>query len=210
MGFVILADGLKMDPEKVKAILEWPTPENVGEIRSFHGLACFYRKFIKNSNVVCNAITETIRGDKKEFKWTHGTYESFETLKQKVSKLPVLALPEFNNVFQVECDTSGNAIGVVLSQEGKSFSFFSEKLNDAKRKYSMYDQVFYAIVQALKKWRYYLIPKDFVLYTDHKSLQYLESQHKFSQIHMKWVEYLQSFTFAIKQFSKCHAFSKSS
>ena len=65
LGFVILANGLKMDPEKVKAILEWPTPQNVGKVRSFHGLASFYIKFIKNFSVVCNAMTETMRGDKK-------------------------------------------------------------------------------------------------------------------------------------------------
>ena len=65
LGFVISADGLKMDPEKVKAILEWPTPKNVSEERSFHGLASFYRKFIENFNVVCNAMTEIMRGDKK-------------------------------------------------------------------------------------------------------------------------------------------------
>ena len=108
-------------------------------------------------------MTKTMRGDKKEFKWTHGANKSFETLKQKVVELPILALLDFNKVFQVECDASGNAIGVVLSQEGKPIAFFSEKLNDAKRKYSMYDQEFYAIVQALKKWRHYLIPKEFVL-----------------------------------------------
>ena len=109
-----------------------------------------------------------------------------------------MALPNFNKVFRVKCDASGNAIGVVLSQEGKPIAFFSEKLNDAKRKYSMYDKEFYAIVQALKKWRHYFMPKDFVLYTNHKALQYLGSQHKLNQRHMKWVEYLQSFTFVIK------------
>ena len=139
-----------MDLEKVKAILEWPTPENVGEVRSFHGLASFYRKFIKNFSVVCNAMTETMRGDKKEFKWTHGDDKSFETLKQKVIELLVLALPDFNKVFQVECDASGNAIGAILSQEGKPIAFFSENLNDAKRKYFVCDQEFYTIVQALK------------------------------------------------------------
>ena len=151
LGFVISADGLRMDPEKVKAILEWPAPENVGEVRSFHSLASFYRKFIKNFSAVCNAMNEIMRGDKKEFKWTHGADKSFETLKQKVAELPILALPNFNNVFQVECDASGSAIRVVLSQEGKPIAFFSEKLNDAKRKYSVYDQEFYDIVQALKK-----------------------------------------------------------
>ena len=159
-----------MDPKKVKAILEWPTLENVSEVRSFHGLASFYKKIIKNFSVVCNAMTETMRGDKKEFKWTHRADKSFETMKQKVVELPVLALSNFNKVFQVECDASSNAIGVLLSQEGKSVAFFSEKLNDARRKYSMCDQEFYAIVQALKKWRHYLIPKEFVLSTNHKAL----------------------------------------
>ena len=109
----------------------------------------------------------------------------FDTLKQKVTELPILALPSFNKVFQVECDASGNAIGVVLSQEDKPIAFFSEKLNNGKRKYSMQDQEFYAIVQALKKWRHYSIPKESVLYTDHKALKYLGSQHKLNQRHMK-------------------------
>ena len=141
--------------------MEWPTHENVGEVRSFHGLAIFYINFINNLSVVCNAMTKTIRGDKKEFKWTHGADKSFETLKQKVVELPILALPNFNKLFRVECDASGNVIGSVLSQEGKPIAFFSEKLNDAKRKYSVYDQEFYATIQALKKWRHYLIPKNF-------------------------------------------------
>ena len=116
LGFVISANSLKMDPEKVKEILEWPTPKNVSEVRSFHGLASFYRKFIKNFSIVCNAMVETMRGDKKEFKWTHGADKSFETLKQKVVELPILDLPNFNKVFQVECDASGNAIGALLIQ----------------------------------------------------------------------------------------------
>ena len=70
--FVISVDGLRMDPKKVKAILKWPTPENVSEVRSFHGFSSFYRKFIRNFSSVCNAMTKTMRGDKKEFEWTHG------------------------------------------------------------------------------------------------------------------------------------------
>ena len=86
-----------------------------------------------------------------------------------------MVLSNFNKVFQVECDATRNTIGAVLSQEGKPVAFFIEKLNDAKRKYYVYDQKFYAIVQALKKWRHYLMPKKFVLYIDHKALQYLVS-----------------------------------
>ena len=75
-----------------------------------------------------------MRGDKKEFKWTNGADKSFETLKQKVVELLVLALPNFNKIFKVECNTSGSAIGVVLSQEGKPIPIFHQKLNYAKRK----------------------------------------------------------------------------
>ena len=82
----------------------------------------------------------------------------------------MLALLDFNKVFQVDCDASSSAIGAILSQKGKLIAYFSEKLNDAKKKYYVYDQEFYAIVQALKKWRHYLLPKEFVLYTDHQAL----------------------------------------
>ena len=190
LGFIVSAEGLKMDPEKVQAILEWPTPRSATEVISFHGLASFYRKFIRNFSSICGPLTETMRGDRKEFKWTNGAEKSFQLLKQEVTKQPILALPDFNKVFQVDCDASGTAIGAVMSQEGKPVAYFSEKLNDAKRKYSVYDQEFYAIVQALKKWRHYLLPKEFVLYTDHQALQYLNSQGKLNQRYLKWVEFL--------------------
>ena len=101
LGFVISIDGLKMDSKKVKEILKCPTPKNVGEVISFNGLVSFHRNFIRNFNSICNAMTETMRGDKNKFKWTHGVDKSFETLKQKVVELPILTLPNFNKVFQV-------------------------------------------------------------------------------------------------------------
>ena len=116
LGFVILANGLKMDPKKVKVILEWPTPKNVGKVRSFHGLDSFYRMFKRNFSSVCNSMTETRRGDKKDFNWTQGDDKSFETLKKNVVELPVLSLHDFNKVFQIECDASGSALGFVLSK----------------------------------------------------------------------------------------------
>ena len=85
-----------------------------------------------------------------------------------------------------------------MSQEGRPVAYFSEKLNNAKRKYYVYDQEFYAIVQASKKWRHCLLPKEFVLYTNHQALQYLNIQGKLNQRHLKWVEFLQSYTFVLK------------
>ena len=185
-----------MDSEKVKAILDWPAPKFTFYVRSFHGLASFYRKLIRNLSEICAPLTECMK--KGTFQWTAAAMKSFENLKKKVTEQPVLALPDFNKVFQVDCDASGAAIGAVLSQEGRPIAFFSEKLNEAKRKYSVYDQEFYAIVQALKKWRHYLLPKDFFLLTDHKALQYINSQGKLNKKHSKWVDFLQGYSFVLK------------
>ena len=92
LGFVVSSEGLKMDSKKVKSILEWPTQRSATEVRSFHGLVSFYQKFIKNFSGICAPLTETIRGDRKEFKWTTSTARSFELLKKKVTEQLVLAL----------------------------------------------------------------------------------------------------------------------
>jgi hypothetical protein len=135
------------------------------------------------------------------FKWTKVADRSFKLLKKKIIENPILALPSFDKFFQVEIDASGTTIGAILSQEQRPIAYFSEKLNEAKQKYSSYGKEIYAIVQALKKWRNYLMPKEFVLYTDIHALQFIISQPKVNQIHAKWVEFLQNFTFVIKHTS---------
>ena len=115
-------------------------------------------------------MLETIRKNNQPFIWTKEAERSFQTLKRKVSEQPVLVLPDFRKPFQVRCKASGKAIGAVLSQDDRHVAYFSEKLNDSKQKYSSYDQEFYAIVQALKKWRHYLMSREFVLYIDNHSL----------------------------------------
>lgn len=144
LGFVISQEGLKMDPEKVRAILDWPIPKNTFEVISFHGLTSFY-KFIKNFNGICVSIVETLKKGNQPFYWTEATEKSFNLLK-KVTKKHVLNLPDFDSLFQVRCDASGTAIGAMLRQEDKSVAYFSEKLNEARQKYSSYEKEFYAIV----------------------------------------------------------------
>jgi hypothetical protein len=87
----------------------------------------------------------------------------------------------------VRCDASGIAIGAVLSQDNRPVSYFSDKLNDYKEKYSTYDREFYVVIQALKKWRHYLIPEEFVLYSDNQALKFITRQEKLNQRHDKWV-----------------------
>ena len=155
-----------MVPEKVKAIKEWPSPRSMFEVRSFHGLVRFYRKFIKNFSGICAPIIDTIKKKHRYFNWTTKDEKIFRVLKEKITEQSIMVLPNFKKKFQVRCDASGVAIGAVLSQDNKHVSYFGDKLNDTKRKYSTYDKEFYDVVQTLKKWRHYLIPKEFVLYSD--------------------------------------------
>nr|GEX45492.1 hypothetical protein [Tanacetum cinerariifolium] len=123
---------------------------------------------------------------------------AFEELKKQLSSTPVLALPCFDEVFEVECDASGVGIGAVLSELGRPIAYFSEKLNETKKRYSTYDKEFYAIVRALDQWQHYLISKEFILHYDHEALKYIQGQHKLRSRHAKWVEYLQAFNFTIQ------------
>jgi hypothetical protein len=196
LGYIISQQGIRMDTSKIEAILSWPTPTSVHEVRSFHGLASFYRRFIRNFSSVVAPMTDCLKGH--TFTWTKAANRAFEELKTLVTRAPVLALPNFQLTFQVECDASGHGIGGVLSQESRPIAFFSEKLSDAKQKYSTYDKEFYAIIRSLEYWRHYLLSSEFVLYSDHQALRFINGQHKLNPRHAKWVEYLQDFTFVIK------------
>eukprot|EP00253_Pinus_taeda_P031052 PITA_31052 len=186
LGFVIAENELKMDPEKVVAIVSWPSPKNLFDVRSFHGLASFYRKFIRNFSEICAPMLDTIKKVNQPFHWTEAAENNFQILKKKIIERPVLRLPDFNKLFQVRCDASGTAIGAVLSQEDRPVAYFSEKLNESRQKYSTYDKEFYAIVQALKHWRHYLLGNEFVLFSDNSALQYIMQQHKLNHKHAAW------------------------
>ena len=113
-----------------------------------------------------------------------------------MAKYPILVLTDFNNLYAIECDAGGVAIGALLSQEGRPMTFFSEKLNETKD--SAYDLEFYAMVQALKKWKHYLLPKGFIVFTDNDALSFLNGLEKLNHKKMKWVESTQAFNFTIK------------
>jgi hypothetical protein len=201
LGFVISANKLKMDLEKIKAIKNWPSPKSVFEVRSFHGLASFYRKFIQNFSGISAPMMYTVKKRHKSFHWTEEAEKGFNLLKKKITEQPILVFPYFSKTFQVRCDTSGFAIGAVLTQDDRTITYFSEKMNEEKIKYSTYDKELYVVIQALKKWRHYLVPKEFVLYSDNHALQFVAQQEKLNQKHAKWVEFVHNFTFVTKHIS---------
>ena len=104
-------------------------------------------------------MMDIVKKRHKYFHWIEEEEKSFNLLKNKITKQPILVFPDFSKTFQVRCDVSGFAIGVVLSQDNRLIVYFNEKLNEAKIKYSMYDKEFYAVIQALKKWRHYLVQR---------------------------------------------------
>ena len=125
LGFVISSNELKMDPEKVREIKEWPSPRSMFEVRSFHGLASFYRKFIRGFNQICAPILETIKETNQPFKWTEATDKNFKLMKEKITEKPILALPEGSKYFVVNCDASHKVLGDVLMQREKVIAYAS-------------------------------------------------------------------------------------
>ncbi|XP_012487911.1 uncharacterized protein LOC105801125 [Gossypium raimondii] len=196
-SFVVSSEGLEVDSEKIKAIQEWPRPTSISQVRSFHGLASFYRRFVPNFSTLAAPLTSTIKKN-STFYWGEDQENSFNIIKDCLTKAPLLALPDFSKTFEIECDASGVGIGAVLTQDGRPIVYFSEKLNGAVLNYLVYDKEMYALIRALETWQHYLWPKEFVIHSDHEALKHIKGQHKLNKRHAKWVEYLESFPYVIK------------
>lgn len=197
LGFVISSKGISVDEEKVKAIREWPVPQNANEVRSFHGLASFYRRFVKNFSSLAALLNELVKKN-VVFKWTDVHEKAFNLLKDKLTNAPLLCLPNFDKAFEIECDASGFGIRAVLMQDSKPIAYFSGKFHGAALNYSTYDKELYALVRALQTWQHYLWPREFIIHSDHQSLKFLKSQGKLQKRHAKWLEFIEMFPYVIK------------
>lgn len=174
LGHIISGQGVSPDPEKLIAIKEWSIPGNIRALRGFLGLTGYYRKFVKGYATIAAPMTNLLKKD--AFEWNDEATESFNQLKKTMMNTPVLAHPDFAKEFCLETDASQWGIGAVLMQEGHPIAFFSAKLGERMQLASTYAKEMHVIVQAVGKWRHYLLGNHFVINTDHHSIKNMLTQ----------------------------------
>eukprot|EP00253_Pinus_taeda_P016078 PITA_16078 len=197
LGHVISKEGIAVDPEKIKAIMDWPVPKDVADIRSFMGLAGYYRIFVEGFSKVAFPIT-SLQKKGKAFQWTPNCQQSFEQLKHLLTTAPILRIADPDKDYVVCTDASKEGVGGVLMQEGRVVAYESRKLKEHEQKYSAYDLELTAVIHALKMWRHYLVGRKFLLLTDHHSLTNYFSQPTLNARQARWVDFLSGFDFEIK------------
>jgi hypothetical protein len=173
--------GVATDPAKVQAIVDWPVPKSVKELRSFLGLAGNYRKFIKHFGIITSPLTNLLKKN-IVFVWTSEHNQAFDTLKTAMVTTPVLALPNFEIPFAVETDACDSGVGAVLMQQGHPLAFISRALGPKNRGLSTYEKEYLAILVAVDHWRHYLQSGEFIIFTDQCSLIHLNEQ----RLHTPW------------------------
>ncbi|KAK9048621.1 hypothetical protein SSX86_032414 [Deinandra increscens subsp. villosa] len=197
LGHIVNEQGIHVDPAKVEAIKNWPTPRAPTEIRQFLGLAGYYLRFIKGFSKLAQPLTAlTHKG--VQYRWGDKEEAAFQTLKEKLCTAPILSLPDGIDDFEVYCDASIQGLGCLLMQRGKVIAYGSRQLKSNEKKYTTHDLELGAVVFALKFWRHYLYGTKCTIFTDHKSLQHIFEQKELNMRQRRWVELLNDYDLAIK------------
>ncbi|GJS84993.1 putative reverse transcriptase domain-containing protein [Tanacetum coccineum] len=155
LGHVVNQNGIHVDPSKIEAVKNWKTPTTPSEIRSFLGLAGYYRRFIANFSKIAKPLTSLTQKNQK-YVWGVEQEEAFQTLKNNLCDAPILTLPDGVEDFVVYCDASNQGLGCVLMQRGKVIAYALRQLKTHEKNYTMHDLELGAVVFALKTWRHYL------------------------------------------------------
>uniref|UniRef100_A0A2C9W6D4 RNA-directed DNA polymerase n=1 Tax=Manihot esculenta TaxID=3983 RepID=A0A2C9W6D4_MANES len=192
LGHVVSAEGIEVDPKKIEAVTKWPRPTSVTEIKSFLGLAGYYRRFVQNFSKIAAPMTKLTKKNQR-FEWSDQCEESFEELKRRLTSAPVLALPVSNEDFTVFCDVSRVGLGCVLMQNDRVIAYASRQLKKHELNYPTHDLEMAAVIFALKMWRHYFYGVKCEIFTDHKSLQYILSQRELNLRQRRWVELLSDY-----------------
>jgi hypothetical protein len=196
LGHVISREGVATDSSKTAAMLAWPIPQNITELRGFLGLTGYYRKFVKGYGVLAKPLTKLLQKQNK-FSWGEEAQQAFEALKQAMTTTPVLALPRFDIPFIVETDACDIGMGAVLMQEGRPIAFLSKALGEKNKHLSIYEKEFLALILAVDKWRPYLQRAPFIIRTDHQSLTFLGEQQLHSELQKKAMAKMMGLQFQI-------------
>ncbi|XP_039053116.1 uncharacterized protein LOC120195059 [Hibiscus syriacus] len=194
LGHIIERGRIRMDKEKVKAIQEWPTPQNVSELRSFLGLANYYRRFVEGYSRRVKLLTDLLKKG-CEWVWSKDCQEAFDDLKKVVISEPVLTFPDLEKPIVVKRDASDYAIGGVLLQDKHPVAFESRKLNETEARYTAPEKELLVVIHCLRIWRHYLLGSKFVVKTDNTVVSHFLTQPKLTAKQARWQEFLAEFDF---------------
>ncbi|XP_070664585.1 uncharacterized protein [Malus domestica] len=197
LGHVVSAQGIQVDPQKITAVENWEQPRTITEVRSFLGLAGYYRRFVQDFSMIALPLTKLTRKDVK-FDWDENCEQSFQQLKYCLTHAPVLVLPDDSGNFEIYSDASLNGLGCVLMQHNRVIAYASRQLKIHERNYPTHDLELAAIVFPLKIWRHYLYGKKCKIFTDHKKLQYLFTQHDLNLRQRRWMKLLSDYDCTIE------------
>ena len=204
LGHHIGANGLSVMQDKIAAVRDWPEPKNIHDVRSFLGLAGFYRRFVKGFSDIALPMTELTKTTTGEaFKWTPRSEQSFQSLKDSLTSAPVLLIADPSLPFTLNCDACNYAIGATLQQDQgnglQPIAYMSRKLKPAEMNYDTREKEFLALVDACRHWRHYLHSElKFKLFTDHDSLKYHKSMPNITGRLARWIERMSEFEYDIE------------
>ena len=201
LGFDITDEGIKTSPGKVQTIVDWPQPENVKDVRSFLGLASYYRRFVRGFSAIAKPLSDLTK-ERLPWQWGEAQERAFQQLKVALMTAPILALPDFEKPFVVTTDASVIAVGGILQQDLghglQPIAYASKKLTPTETRYSAYERELLGIVWAVGLWRHYLQGQRFVVQTDHSALKFLPNQASVHRRIWKWVSILQGYDVEIR------------
>nr|GEW69314.1 putative reverse transcriptase domain-containing protein [Tanacetum cinerariifolium] len=197
LGHVVNHDGIHVDPSKIEAVKSWKAPTTPSEVRSFLGLAGYYRRFIENLSKIAKPLTSLTQKNQK-YEWGEKQKNAFQTLKDNLCNAPILSLSDRAGDFVVYCDALNQGLRCVLMQMDKVIAYASRQLKIHEKNYMTHDLELGAVVFALKIWRYYLYGTKSVIYTDHKILQHIFDQKKLNMHQKRWLELFSDYECEIK------------
>ncbi len=194
-----------MDPDKVKAVVDWPSPDSRKALQRFLGFANFYRRFIRNFSQLAMPLT-ALTSPRTTFRWSDTAEAVFAKLKSRFVSAPILIAPDPSRQFVVEVDASEVGVGAVLSQRSSTddkmhpCAFLSHRLSPAERNYDIGNRELFAVKLALEEWLHWLegsgVP--FIVWTDHKNLEYIRSAKRLNSRQARWALFLDDLIFPFR------------